>query len=654
MSLAFMGLARPTNIAQAQSLRPYGPAANLATWGMNFQDEFLGFDSARWTTCPYGWSPPTCVGYDEALYQPYNVWIAPSDQPGDGMLVLTARRESAPIQFAGRSYPFTSGFVSTHNSYAYKFGYLEMRAKLPQGKGLWPALWAINASQSCPNFDGYEAQSEIDLFEGQSVDPRTAYLSLHWPQPNTGSTSCQYQDGAISDPNRAHTAYVNPALSASGYADGSWHVFGVDWYGDDSLTKIDWYVDGALAKSVTLAGPEAARFNSRSLYLSANLGLGSFPDTQSNSPDWTTPSPAKLFVDYVRVWKRIGPPPSTPQPQPTFNTSLNLVPNGDFSRGGLGWMLNMEDAPATLSIVNESLSFDTSPKSAGVVVHVSNAGSPPQPWEPGLHHALPNGVVAGRPYELTFEADTDTAHSIQVLLQHDGFRGGGWAELSSFTSCATPQLAARKQLYRCTLVATATDSQANLVFRLGGAGTGGTSTVLSYVSLKEAGAELIWNGDFAHGQAGWTLTAHTAIAQFYSLIAPANTPPQAARVGIDRASSSGVMWSPSLYQALSGRLIAGQTYRLSFTARTDSERGIETALQHNGFYGGGWAEATPQNGCNAHYLTPQRQTYSCTFVSAFGDDRPIVVFRLGGGGQTGSNVYVDDVRVEPAIGVPAF
>ena len=272
-----------SNLAQAQAISPYGPVAGLASWQLDFQDEFLGLDSTRWTTCPYGWSPPTCVGYDEALYQNYNVWVAPSDQANDGMLVLTARREPAPIQFAGKSFPYTSGFVSTHRSYAYKFGYAEMRAKLPAGKGLWPALWAVNATESCPQYDGYEAQSEIDLFEGQGVDPATAHLSLHWPHPSTGSTSCQYQDGATLFPDRSSTAYINPALSTSGYADDRWHVFGADWYGDDTLTQINWYVDGALAKSITLAGAEAARFNSRSLYLIANLGLGGFPGTQAQS-----------------------------------------------------------------------------------------------------------------------------------------------------------------------------------------------------------------------------------------------------------------------------------------------------------------------------------------------------------------------------------
>ena len=356
----------------------------------------------------------------------------------------------------------------------------------------------------------------------------------------------------------------------------------------------------------------------------------------------------------MRVWKRIGPPP---QIQPNFNLSVSLVSNGDFSKGTLGWTLNLEDADAGLSIVNELLSTNTSGPIAGAVIHVANAGSPPQPWEPGLHHALPRGVVAGRSYELTFEAETDSPHGIQVLLQHDGFRGGGWAELSNDPACAWPQLTTRKQVFRCTLVATATDSQVNLVFRMGGVGTGGTSVVLSYVSLAnvaDAGAELILNGDFSQGQTGWTLSSQSAITQFYLLQASAATAPQTARVNINRASYSGVMWAPALYRPLAGRLIAGQPYRLSFTARTDSARFIESTLQHDGFHGGGWAEAAPQDNCNVHFLTAQKQTFSCTFVSPAGDDRVILAFRLGGSGQFGSNVYLDDIRVEPANGVPAF
>ena len=645
-------LANPRATAHAQTIQPYGSVAGLASWALDFQDEFLGFDSARWTTCPYGWTPPTCVGYDEALYQPYNVWVAPSDQAGDGMLVLTARREPAPIQFAGNSYPFTSGFASTHRSYSYKFGYLETRLKLPAGKGLWPALWAVSASEACPQYDSYEAQSEIDVFEGQGINPGTAYLSLHWPTPNTKPNSCRYQDGGSLFPDRATSAYMNPALPAAGYADDRWHVFGVDWRGDDALTQIDWYVDGVLAKSATLTGLEAARFNARSLYLIANLGVGAFPGTPANLPDGSTPSPAKMLVDYVRIWKRIGPPP---QNQPSFSQAINLVANGNFARGSLAWVLDQGDAAATLNIVNEPLSVNPSTSNvAGAVIHVANAGGVPQPWEPSLHHALPKGVVAGKSYELIFEAETDAPHSIQVLLQHDGFRGGGWAELSSGLACASPQLTTRKQLFRCTLVATTTDPLANLVFRFGGAGTGGTSVVLSYVSFKDAGAELILNGDFSQGQNAWTLSAQTATAMFYILQASAAAPPQAARVHVDSVGNTGLIWAPSLYQTLSGRLLAGQPYRLSFTARTDAARTIATAIQHDGFHGGGWAEAAAQSNCNVQYLTTQRQTYICVFVSAVDDERVNLVFRLGGAEQAGSNVYLDDVRVEPAIGVPAF
>ena len=45
-------LANPRATAHAQTIQPYGSVAGLASWALDFQDEFLGFDSARWTTCP--------------------------------------------------------------------------------------------------------------------------------------------------------------------------------------------------------------------------------------------------------------------------------------------------------------------------------------------------------------------------------------------------------------------------------------------------------------------------------------------------------------------------------------------------------------------------------------------------------------------------
>src|SRR5699024_655011 len=97
----------------------------------------------------------------------------------DGHLIITAKKEA----FEGMDY--TSSRLVTKGKQEFKYGRIDIRAKLPQGQGIWPALWMLGSNFSTV---GWPASGEIDIMEmiggGDGRDNKT-HGTLHWD--NAGS-----------------------------------------------------------------------------------------------------------------------------------------------------------------------------------------------------------------------------------------------------------------------------------------------------------------------------------------------------------------------------------------------------------------------------------------------------------------------------------
>jgi LysM repeat protein len=236
---------QPTAIPANGDLQPSGVPG---TWRLIFDDEFEGsaLDSSVWNTAfPWG---STSTTTPSLIYRPQNVAVA------DGALQLTARKETA------LGYPYTSGIVTTYKKFSYQYGFLEIRALVPGGRGLWPAFWSLPTNgQTTP---------EIDTMEILGGSPTSAQLHYHYGQG------------------------VDSGVEARGpdFTDG-WHTFAVDWEPD----AITWYIDGVQQNTFTKKPAIAAV----PMYLIANLQVGGWP----GRPDGTTPFPATYQIDYVRVWQ---------------------------------------------------------------------------------------------------------------------------------------------------------------------------------------------------------------------------------------------------------------------------------------------------------------------------------------------------------------
>ncbi len=197
--------------------------------------------------------------------------------------------------------PYTSARLKTRGSdgralFAQRYGRFEFRAKLPVGRGLWPALWML------PQDDAYgtwAASGEIDVMEARGQTPTTVLGTLHygarWPHNTfTGADYILPRQGTIAD---FHTYAVE------------WDPGRVRWFVDDVLTQTQqfWWSssaqDGRQGKKPTSSAelnPWPAPFDQR-FFLIMNLAVGG---NFLGNPDATTPFPADLTVDFVRVYER--------------------------------------------------------------------------------------------------------------------------------------------------------------------------------------------------------------------------------------------------------------------------------------------------------------------------------------------------------------
>lgn len=176
---------------------------------------------------------------------------------GDEGLDIVAQPASPALasKLAGRRY--VSGLISSQPSFSQLYGYFEVRARLPQGKGLWPALWLLPADLSWP--------PEIDMVESIG-DPLTIYASTH---------------------SGAEPTYTKQVR----LADGGFHTFAVSW----DAQNVVWYVDGAeVARHPTPADMH------KPMFFLANLAVGG---TWPGAPDASTHFPAKLTLKYVRAYR---------------------------------------------------------------------------------------------------------------------------------------------------------------------------------------------------------------------------------------------------------------------------------------------------------------------------------------------------------------
>jgi beta-glucanase (GH16 family) len=235
----------------------------LPGWKLVWNDEFNGnaVDMTKWEYEVNG----NGGGNNELQYytaRDSNSFVT------NGTLVIQALKEV----YLGKQY--TSARIRTRGKGDWKYGRFEIRAKLPYGQGLWPAIWMLPTDRE---YGGWPTSGEIDIMECLGQDPRKIYGTIHFGQ----SVAAHQQAGGN---------YSLPSTSSS-FA-GSFHVFAIEW---DS-TSFRWSVDSVNYYSVNKTAPFDKRFH---LLLNVAVG-GNWP----GNPNEFTTFPQTMVVDYVRIYQR--------------------------------------------------------------------------------------------------------------------------------------------------------------------------------------------------------------------------------------------------------------------------------------------------------------------------------------------------------------
>jgi beta-glucanase (GH16 family) len=185
---------------------------------------------------------------------------------GRGHLVITA------LRMPDGSY--TSARLKTEGLFDFQYGHIAAKIKLPAGQGLWPAFWLLGS-----NFDqvGWPACGELDVMELVGQQPNYAHGTIHGPGP-------AYVDGFGG-------VYHSPTPLT-----GSFHVYAADW----APTYVSFSVDGIpyfTIKRSQIPPPNQWALDGP-MFIIINLAVGG---VWPGSPSPSTPFPARMVVDWVRV-----------------------------------------------------------------------------------------------------------------------------------------------------------------------------------------------------------------------------------------------------------------------------------------------------------------------------------------------------------------
>lgn len=202
-------------------------------------------------------------------------WYLPdSASLSGGILTIEARKETHS------GYSYTSARINTRDRFAFRYGRIEARIRLPGGQGLWPAFWLMPQDDS---YGTWAASGEIDVMEAVNLGGtggNSVHGTLHYGDrwPNNLFTGNQY---------------VVPSSATADF-----HVYALEWDGGE----MRWYVDDVLYAMQnswsTSSAPFPAPFDQR-FYILLNVAVGgNFP----GSPTASTTFPVAMEVDYVRVY----------------------------------------------------------------------------------------------------------------------------------------------------------------------------------------------------------------------------------------------------------------------------------------------------------------------------------------------------------------
>lgn len=234
-------------------------------WSDEFESEGLP-DPSKWSydVGDHGWGNNELQNYSREDLKNARV--------ENGVLIIEAH--------ADNSLPkgYSSARLVSKEKAAWKYAYIEVRAKLPEGLGTWPAIWMLPEEN---NYGGWPRSGEIDIMEHVGYDPGKVHGTVHTEAFNH---SIGTQQGA--------------QLQVDDFQ-SEFHVFAIDWREDE----IDFFIDGEnyFTFQNTGNGPKEWPFD-QPFHMILNIAIGgNWGGAKGVDPNiW----PQRMEVDYVRVFDR--------------------------------------------------------------------------------------------------------------------------------------------------------------------------------------------------------------------------------------------------------------------------------------------------------------------------------------------------------------
>ena len=208
-----------------------------------------------------------------------------NDVDGNSCVVLQAVKENATAN--GKAYEYTSGGIDTYGKFDFTEGYVEMRAKLPEGAGLWSGFWFGGTSNRDGESDWPE-NGEIDIFEHYGYKPDTLFHNFHY-------ATYDAEGNVIANKIRDEAGEYETVIDGNFY--DSFHTFGCEWNDE----YVAYYLDGVLQYKYEKDAEIFASINDEDMYLLVTLAVGGSEEAMADIGN--TEFPAQMAVDYVRYYK---------------------------------------------------------------------------------------------------------------------------------------------------------------------------------------------------------------------------------------------------------------------------------------------------------------------------------------------------------------
>jgi beta-glucanase (GH16 family) len=285
---AFSGLS-------AEPPSPAPAAPDPAKWELVWKDEFEtdgAPDPAKWGT----WTAPPGSKNHELQYYTDRLENVRVEK---GMLVIEARKET----YDGKPDQYTSTELNTRHKADWTYGRFEVRAKLPKGRGTWPAIWMMGYGKP---YGGWPRCGELDIMEHVGYDPGVIHTTLH--------------TGAYNHPmktQRGKQTKVDDCMDA-------FHVYALEWL----PTSLKFYIDDrhvfTFLKEQDATSDQWPFDKPFCMILNIAVG-GDWGGAKGVDPDiW----PQRMEVDYVRVYKPLEAALKEPAPVDDGTTRSDVMQFG--------------------------------------------------------------------------------------------------------------------------------------------------------------------------------------------------------------------------------------------------------------------------------------------------------------------------------------